>query len=324
MSSPPDVIKNENNDFEIVSPRPYGLIEDLCKVKYKNRACMYPGCNQPTINSHTLSKASIRKYANNQIINLKTINHDLFENIKPTVNRKYYKPCDLNKISTFNGFCSEHDNSIFYELDNYDGNITPQIALLGHYRIICYGLNTIRLQLKQNEFLRGAKFVGAATKKINEIYRKIKNGFYEHRLKMAETDYVRRKMICEDILAIGTTHDIKFVTLQGTMSDPLFFGRAGIFLHQFGKGRLPLRFMLQMPYISYFSICDGKTCKLIFVYLAQDSNEYERDLENFLNHVDLKKRLEILIYPHSDCCILRNDIPQTSDNTIKQLINFYR
>ena len=50
-----------------ILPKPYGLIADFNDIKYRNKVCMYPGCDEPAINSHVLSQASIRKYANNQI-----------------------------------------------------------------------------------------------------------------------------------------------------------------------------------------------------------------------------------------------------------------
>ena len=92
---------------ELIPPRPYGLISDFSSIKYENKVCMYPGCNEPPIGSHVLSKSCIRKYANNQIIQLQTLVYEPFENIRPKEKRKYYKPCDLDKISTFKGFCNK-------------------------------------------------------------------------------------------------------------------------------------------------------------------------------------------------------------------------
>lgn len=103
------------HEVTYIPPKPYGLIADFNDIKHNNKVCMYPGCDEPAINSHVLSKASIRKYANNRIIQLQTITYDPFENIKPKAKRKYYKPCDLNKVSTFKGFCNKHDHNLFKE-----------------------------------------------------------------------------------------------------------------------------------------------------------------------------------------------------------------
>ncbi|MDI1352414.1 MAG: hypothetical protein PSV35_06540, partial [bacterium] len=142
-------------------------------------------------------------------------------------------------------------------------------------------------------------------------------------LKMAEADYLERKEICEMLL---NTVDpkINYIHFQGGIENSLFFGRAGIFLHQFGRDRLPKRFMAQMPFITYSSISDGRTCNLIFASLPQDAKEYSKDLDIFINHPDFKKRLEILIYSQSDCCILRKDLTETHDSTIKEIVDFYR
>lgn len=308
---------------ELITPRPYGLISDFSSIKFENKVCMYPGCNEPPIGSHVLSKSCIRKYANNQIIQLQTLVYDPFENIRPKEKRKYYKPCDLDRISTFKGFCNKHDHSLFHELDNFDGVVTPKIALLAHYRIICYGLNVLQLQLKQHEFLKIATFVGGASRKTNEKARRIKNGFFLRGLKMAETDYLERKQICEKLLNTADPQ-INYINFQGGIENPLFFGRAGIFLHQFGRDRLPKRFMAQMPFVTYSSISDGRTCSLIFAYLPRDAKEYSKDLDIFINHPDFKKRLEVLIYSQSDCCILRNDLMDAHSSTIKEIVDFYR
>ncbi|HAU0790217.1 TPA: hypothetical protein JBH17_08410 [Legionella pneumophila] len=322
-----DLINHTENKTIFLPPKPNGLIVDYHKIKHENKTCMWPDCGNPPINSHVLSKASIRKYANNQIIELQTIADDPFHITKLSNQRKYFKPCDLDKISTFKGFCSEHDHSLFYDLDNYNGDITPKIVLLSHYRILCFGLDVIKLQLKRNEFLRtatlNAAFIGEPTKKTKEIERKIKSGFIQRRLKMAEEDYLYRKQACEQMI-INNSPLIDYVHLKGSMNDALFFGRAGIFIHGFNKTRLPIRFMAQMPYISYFSICDGKSCDLVFTNLTLDKDEYGGDLECFINHIDLKKRLEILIYSQSDCCILRKNIPDSWDESIKKIVDYYR
>lgn len=101
------------------------------------------------------------------------------------------------------------------------------------------------------------------------------------------------------------------------MSSPLYDD-------QLNRARLPKRFMAQMPYITYFSICDGDKCDLLFAYLSLDHEDYFDDLEKFANHNDFKKFLEILIYAHSDCCILRKNIPKHWDHSIKGMVNFYR
>lgn len=323
MSTDTSIIEQSETHIVLIPPKPFGLVADYSAIKYENKICMAPGCNEATIGSHVLSKSWIKKYANNQIIELKTITYEPFENIKPKEKRKYYKPCDLDKVSTFKGFCGPCDHRLFHELDNYNGVMTPKIALLSHYRIICYGLNVIQLQLKQHDFLKNAMLMGSSTKKTKEIERKIKNGFFERRLRMAETDYLERKLSCEKMLS-HIAPQINYILFQGDINNPLFFGRAGIFLHQFSKNRLPKRFMAQMPYIMYSSITDGRTCNLIFTYLPQDAEEYGNDLDVFYNHPDFKKRLEVLIYSQSDCCILRKNIAETWDETVKNIVDFYR
>ncbi|RAP34663.1 hypothetical protein B1207_15330 [Legionella quinlivanii] len=281
--------------------------------------CFYSGCSRNPINSHTLSKKSIRNYG--EIIKLQVIEHDIFSRLKPKEEKKYFKPCNLAKVSTFPGFCSFHDHSIFNELDNFNGIVTPQIALLSHYRMICYGLYIIEKQQIQEQFLRESQFIGHASKRAKEIHRRIINGFYQRRLMMAKQEYLYRKTVCENLIDSGNFNEIQFICLQGSNKDPLFNGRAGIFFHGL-KRRLPLRFLPQMPYITYSSLHNGDFCTLIFHYLSIDM-EYKTDLNAFLNDDNFKGKLELLISAHSDFCIWKTPISTEGEQNIREIIDFY-
>ncbi|HAT9621496.1 TPA: hypothetical protein JBD38_14055 [Legionella pneumophila subsp. pneumophila] len=311
-------------------PKPHGLILDHNKIQYKNKQCMLPACDASTVKCHVISKSSIRQYARGNIANLNMVYRDPYFLIKPKDNWQYFKPLDLDKHPTFLGFCNTHDNDLFKELDHYNGNMTPRIALLAHYRVLCYGLNTIQLELKQHNFLKQASYVGGSTKLSKEIARKLQKGYYERRLKWAEDDYLYRKSLCEQaIFSANEKAIINYVRLRGNVTNPLFFGRGGVFLHAYNKPqieqqKLPARFMSQMPYIMYFTICHNDKVDLYFSFLTLDKEQYAKDLDCFLDENDLSKRLEILISAHSDCCILQKDCSPIWQDTIKQLIDFNR
>jgi hypothetical protein len=291
---------------------------------------MLPGCNALPIKSHVLSQSSIRRYARGNIANLQVVYRDPYFAIKPKDSCRYFKSLDLKKYPTFHGFCKTHDNDLFQELDNYNGSMTPKIAVLAHYRVLCYGLEVIQLEHKRHDFLQQGTYVGDGSKRSKEIERRLRNGYYRRRLQWAENDYLSRKALCEQaIFSAKEGTLINYVRLEGGVANPLFFGRGGIFLHasnktQVEQKKLPSRFMKQMPYIMYFTICHNDNVELYFSYLELDREQYAKDLDTFITEEDLSKRLEILVSAHSDACILQKDSSPIWLDTIKEIIDFVR
>ncbi len=295
------------------------LLKDFNEKRYVNDKCMYPGCIEKPIRSHTISKSSIRKL-NSDTIQLKVVNDNIFDRIKNFDNRNFFNDCRISNVSTFYGFCNTHDTSLFKPIDQFDGTITNEIALLSHYRIICFGLDNIKTQFLQEEFLRVSQYVGSAPKKTHEFLRKLKKGYFKRRLDIELEAYLARKELCETMKINKKFNRINYYRYSGSKYNPLVSGRCGAFFHHFNK-KLPRGFLHQMPYITYTSLHNGDSTTLLFTMLDIDS-EYYPDLVTFTDPKDFHKRLERLFFGHSDFCILNEPLSDSIDEiAIKEIIH---
>lgn len=284
----------------------------------KNQQCMYPGCPEEPIRSHTISKSSIRQL-NTDTIQLKTINDNLFDRIKHDDKRNVFNECRISNVSTFYGFCKQHDASLFKPIDQFDGTVTNKIALLSHYRIVCFGLDQIRIQLEQEKLLRVSEYAGPGSKKINEFLRKLKKGYFKKGLETIQESYNVRKKICESIITNKHFNKISCVAFDGSPNNPLVSGRCGTYFHHHNR-KLPSKFLLRMPYITYTTLHNGKNTTLLFCLLDLD-NDYYEDLVTFIDPNALNIRLERLFFGHSDFCILNEPLSGSiAEKAIKEII----
>ena len=93
----------------------------LTGIAYKNLKktgcfkCLYPGCNNYPISSHSIQKALLKKIAdNNQLINLK-MKAEFKLNGKITC---IDKPVHVDDASTFEGYCNPHDTQVFLPIES--------------------------------------------------------------------------------------------------------------------------------------------------------------------------------------------------------------
>ncbi|MCB9809092.1 hypothetical protein H6776_01710 [Candidatus Nomurabacteria bacterium] len=104
-------------------------------VKNKKRVCMYRDCNEPAINSHVLQKNGVLDQVaeNDHVIMLQ---ENLYsENLGQA---HEFKPVGLNNAYSFKGFCKNHDDQVFKEIEK-DTEIvfTPYQQALFAYRSLC-------------------------------------------------------------------------------------------------------------------------------------------------------------------------------------------
>ena len=115
-------------------------IEDAYK-KVKKSKCLYPGCEEKAIDSHTIQKGGVLKLlAENDEICHNFINYNNYpfrklteddinsnfvihigENLKVgdsclTSNLEFFKE-HINNVSIFNGFCNKHDTAVFKDIE---------------------------------------------------------------------------------------------------------------------------------------------------------------------------------------------------------------
>lgn len=77
------------------------------------------GCEHQSINSHTISKNCLKSLADeNHLITPKPVPTKSCKE-KPT----RFETCGIKKASTYKGFCSTHDNSLFHKIDQIQERI---------------------------------------------------------------------------------------------------------------------------------------------------------------------------------------------------------
>lgn len=107
-------------------------LQNLMSRKAKHQ-CMYPGCNNWSINAHSISKvSSLERIAENgKLITVKSKRDDSkqFKEMK-------FEPIGVNEASTFKGFCKQHDE-VFTNIDN-NNIVTHQDLFFQVYRSMCF------------------------------------------------------------------------------------------------------------------------------------------------------------------------------------------
>ena len=84
-----------------------------------------------------------------------------------------FKKCGINKVSTFLGFCENHDNELFEPIDNYSLIPKDQQVLLYAYRSLCR-----ELFVKENvlALIESQLQTGISQDAINELFLSLKQG----------------------------------------------------------------------------------------------------------------------------------------------------
>lgn len=97
--------------------------------------CMYGECTKDSIYSHTISKeCSLDTIA----IEREVI---CFDSKRSGLEKNFiYNKVNINNVTTFNGFCSTHDNQLFQCIDNNSDTKSGKEILLQSYRSVCKSL----------------------------------------------------------------------------------------------------------------------------------------------------------------------------------------
>lgn len=109
--------------------------------KYATHKCLYPGCCNNAILSHTISRNILEKISENGHVycafsNMADIGKNYEDAIKsPHINIKFQKT-GINKAGVFKGFCNPHDFGIFENLDKHI-MLTQRDLFLQLYRTTC-------------------------------------------------------------------------------------------------------------------------------------------------------------------------------------------
>lgn len=107
----------------------------LRQLRTSYRTCLIggDGCAK-TIKSHSVPVAVLSHIASEgHVYTFTDLNHEEMESIY-SGGQYLPKPLSINLASTYHGFCSSHDNSIFSEIEKIDINPTNRQVFLFHFR----------------------------------------------------------------------------------------------------------------------------------------------------------------------------------------------
>ena len=111
-----------------------GAFYSALKPTHK-RNCIFAGCSEPAIDSHSIQNALLKKIANSK----KKVLHFGFD-ISHLELKKAIKEIPVTEASTFLGFCNKHDTDIFLPIEQSERSLlvtdSEQMFLLT-YRAIC-------------------------------------------------------------------------------------------------------------------------------------------------------------------------------------------
>lgn len=276
------------------------LIDEIDNIEYKDTHCCYPGCQQQSIRSHTISKNHLKK-AGLDLPKTKTI-QPAISLIVNKIHPKLTKRVSKDTFSTFIGFCEYHDHKLFEPIDSFDGLITNETAVLVHYRNICCGINHIRTQhkrlehlLKQN-YIEDTSYNRKVNKQINMIFRKEEPLL--KRLNYCLTQHLIRKEKLEQMIKNNCYDHIEFLSLIGGPGDPIFCGRSSYPLHK-KIGLFKTQGYSLMPWITYMTLLTSQTNTLVFCWLKNDAI-YTKELNNLIQNEAHKEMIETLAFGYSD------------------------
>ena len=147
-------------DRAAAKPVPYHeSAKELLRLRVGEQKCLYqsPGnvhCSGKVIEAHSISRnAALIKIARDHKVYQIDANPFTIAKAEgePQLKLEY-----IRSASTFTGFCSSHDSSLFRPIDQ--GGITPtrEQAFLLHYRSLCREIYVKRPTLETNELLREA------------------------------------------------------------------------------------------------------------------------------------------------------------------------
>lgn len=267
----------------------------------KNRTCYCRNCSAQPISSHTFQKSAI--------LNKLSLNGEIFSTTHQTKNRSKKENSIQNFLfrtstktaSTFKGFCSDHDNSIFLPIEkkNTDIDIIEYI-FLNAYRGFAYAHNlekpiynndynvdntpyfkkAIKKNKKMVETDRGnyVKLHNSSKEKLASTYDiskydHIQNIFESIIFSNGEIDKTKRIMDQFSLAYVEIPHKINWAASAGANYDELLVKNEKTRSHPVSIGLIPENH--SFPAIFYF-LCLKKESKLHYPTFNL-LNEYAHD-----------------------------------------------
>ena len=305
--------------------------EKMLKNYRAKGKCMYNGCNNNSIDSHTISeKISLSTISVNGEVGCFASKRDRLE--KEII----YDKVHVNNISTFKGFCSKHDNNLFKSIDNNSEIKDGNEILLQSYRSVCKSLfdegcypslelsekldiDMIKKYFSYDEVLRDLNLDDS---KIMSIFDSV---YSEHKEKLLESRRVLSnykesiendiksnfsKIIIEEIngtrMKLVTTADKKVSILYNWFDWRI---PVSIFNHHFFKTEKSVDCILNFTYIPY-----ENSAEVFWIFLNRDYHFFYKYWEWFISkNINTLNTIESCMMALENWCInpqIINDLPE--------------
>lgn len=293
------------------------LASEVDKLIHRSKTCYYSGCPETPITSHTIAENNLKKI-NQDLTKVLTLQRRLLRVMtKPDLR---LIPVDKQEFSTFVGFCWSHDHDLFGPIDSFDGRMDKEKAALIHYRNICYGISHIKTQQLRERHIYCQNYLRSESPDVeaNRLHKALKGDVFANRLAYCLLEHLHRKEILEGIIQSRDFDQVEFITLIGTLTDPIFSGRSSYLLHPREK-IFQLPGYRHMPWISYMTLLTVSSSCLVFCWLKSDKTR-ARYLLKLTKDKAPREVIEELAYSCSDSLAIEKSHYVRFAPTIDQMI----
>lgn len=149
--------KNCHRNRHLQKKVPIGKLQHKILLNQKHGVCLHPEaskdtCSNKIIKAHTVQRSGgLREIAENgHVLSEKKA----FENRLKNKGEISPKPLGIGEASTFMGFCSAHDNSLFEPIESNSFALNHQAAFLLSFRAIAYEYLTKKNSIQSVEIQR--------------------------------------------------------------------------------------------------------------------------------------------------------------------------
>lgn len=276
-------------------PQLWSIAKELRKV-FGAKECLVPtsmksDCSGLIVNAHTVPKReSLLKIARDNHVYSLALN---LENMAKYGGRAKPELVGINKASTFSGFCSSHDNSIFAPIERQPFTKSPEQCFLLAYRAMAMELFKKKLALSASSIRRQTD----KGKSISEQQRiQSFNALLDTGFSAGLKDMAYNKGLYDKILLSKDFKDIRAYVLVLDQPPPVMCSSAYSIEHDFKGNMLQDLSNLdaiahQITYTSFFS---GKNGFIVFSWLSK-SDAVCRQLIDSLRALSPSRVADVLI-----------------------------
>lgn len=273
----------------------WSIAEEHRKV-FGTKECLVPvsmksDCSGPIVNAHTVPKReSLLKIARDN--HVYSVVLDL-ENRAKYAGRVEPELVGINKASTFSGFCSNHDNSIFAPIERQPFIKSPEQCFLLAYRAMAMELFKKKLALSASSVRRQAD----RGKSISEQQRiQSVNALFDTGLSAGLEDMAYNKRLYDEVLLSKDFKDIRAYVLVFDQPPPVMCSSVYTLEHDFKGNMLQDLNNLDViaHQITYTSFFVGKKGFIVFSWLSK-SDAVCRQLIDSLRGVSPGRVADVLI-----------------------------